>query len=238
MWIVARCALQLIVYQRNLRPNARRPVVDLGGGAGLPQLTVFESKRIRVAERNRMIIGKIRSQTPREPGALALTLRDHAPRSHACHRDVLCERISVGLRAVQHVDGADRDRAVMAGKAQFRRASRLPQPDRIHRARLIGNVGRAGQVPVPERAVGRGTCAVRRMAENANFVLCDGLDLSRSRHGEIVLCVRDVRNPVRRGWQRGQCQNRDIRQSPLHSSTARSVSSENTTMRPLNMSAT
>ena len=160
-----------------------------GGAVGRTQLPVTNRQRSVVSEGDRVVVGEIDAEIARKAGGRPGTGGHRAARSGA----VQCDRL-VGL-AAQHVDVAQRQRAVVARQAQLAAAAgagRQLGRVRLNRAGGVRRVGGARKLAVPQRRGGDAFGPVRGVAEHADLRLAGRLDGARAADRQIVPGIGNV----------------------------------------------
>ena len=217
--VVAGGALHLSAFEWQLRLDAGRARADRAA-VGDAQFAVARRQRCVVGEGDRVVVCQVGADVACEAGGRAGAGGHRAAGAGAGERDAL-----VGP-AVEHVDAAQRQRAVVARQAQLGTATR---PGRqlggvgFDRTRGVGRVGGTRELAVPQRRGGNVFRAMRGVAEDADLRFAGRLDGAGAGRRQVVLGVGDVgdfrrrhRPHLRQGQQHGQRQQDQQRCGACH----------------------
>src|SRR3569623_2093737 len=243
-------ALHPVFFERNGgRPLTGSALAYLRRDRRIVQLTVARSLRAVEGERDGMVVGEIHAELAGETGGGTEPFRYGIAGAYAGAGE-----IDDGiLHPIEHVNGAEGERAVMTRQAQLGFGARLAEIDGVECARGIRGICAAGKLAIPQR---RHRClgsAVRRMAERTDVRFAGGgglalrageflLRQNRNDGGrEVMLGVADVRDTLGVGERHRQPQNdRGERKQAVMSqraSHAPPLRYSSMTTRPLKLSA-
>ena len=122
-WRTATAARQPApLSQGKQGPDTRAAHSDFRGGGRITQFPIRRGQGRIEGQRYWVVISQVGAKIAREPRIQAGACRHLSAGAHTRHRDSDSSRIAL---PTNDIDGADGERAVVAGKTQFRTAGRL-----------------------------------------------------------------------------------------------------------------